>query len=69
MPKYIEFLFEEIPFFPKLEDCSANQKQIRNQLPRLSRNTLFRSKSRKAGRRGLYTTVPHSLCTGLRIHK
>ena len=51
MPKYIEVLFEEIPLFPKLEDCSANQKQIRNQLPRLSRNTLFMSKSRTAGRR------------------
>ena len=41
-------LFEGIPVSPKLELYRANQDQIRNQRPRLSRNTLFLG--RKAGR-------------------
>ena len=43
----MSLLFEEISLSPKLELCRANQDQIRNQRPRLRRNTLFLG--RKAG--------------------
>ena len=32
--KYMSLLFEEISLSPKLELCTANQDQIRNQRPR-----------------------------------
>ena len=37
----MSLLFEEIPFPPKLELYRANQDQIRNQRPRVHRNTLI----------------------------
>ena len=43
----MSLLFEEIPFSPKLEVYRVNQDQIRNQRPRLHRNTLILG--RKAG--------------------
>ena len=43
----MSLLFEEISLSPKLELCRTNQDQIRNQRPRLHRNTLFLG--RKAG--------------------
>ena len=45
--KYMSLLFEEIALSSKLELYHANQDQIRNQRPRLRRNTLFLG--RKAG--------------------
>ena len=43
----MSLLSEEISFSPKLEVYRANQDQIRNQRPRLHRNTLILG--RKAG--------------------
>ena len=39
--KYMSLLFEEIPLSRKLEFCRSNQDQIRNQRPRLRRNTIY----------------------------
>ena len=43
----MSLLFEEIPLSPKLEVCGENKVDIRNQRPRLRRNSLFLG--RKAG--------------------
>ena len=42
-------LFEEIPLSPKLELYRANQDQIRNQRPRLRRNTLILGRKAAGG--------------------
>ena len=57
--KYMSLLFEEISLSPKLELYRANQDQIRNQRPRLHRNTLFLG--RKAGG-GLSKPAPNFAC-------
>ena len=39
------FLFEEISVFPKQELCRKNEVDILNQLPRLRKNIILKSKS------------------------
>ena len=54
--KYMSLLCEEIPLSQKLELYRANQDQIRNQRPRIRRNTLILG--RKAGG-GISRAVPN----------
>ena len=56
----MSLLFEEIPLSPKLEPCSKNQDQIRNQRFRLRRNTLF-LRRKAGGGDGVSKPVPFDL--------